>query len=187
MNNTTESFEKLVESMYPRIYSFLLKLTRDSQDAADLTQDVFVRAYKVRDTRRTDLAPDGWFFQIAYRCFLDSRRTKRRRPQTVSVETLTNENYPFDPADKGPNPEQALMANKFSEPLSRALRALTEEQRELIRLANFGNMSHQELAQLFGCGSTTIKTRIHRAHVALRKHLLALGFDRAGLSKVGMA
>lgn len=187
MNSTDEKFEKIVDSMYPRLYSFLMKLTRNSQDAADLTQEVFLRAFKVRDRRRADLAPEGWFFQIAYRCFLDSKRTQRRRIQTVSTEALTHENYAFDPMDPAPNPEQTMMSNKFSEPMMRALDSLTVEQRELIGLAHFGDMTHQELANIYGCGTTTVKTRIHRANVSLRKHLQAFGFDMTGMTKAGAA
>jgi len=187
MNTTNERFEQMTSAMYPRVFSFALKLTRNPQDAADLTQETFVRAFNARNRRWSDREPDSWLFRIAYRCFLDSKRTQRRRPQTVSVEQLKNENYSFDPVDNSPNPEQTFFKDKFSAPMLKALETLSDEQRNLIQLANFGDMSHIELAAMFGCGATTIKTRIHRAHVALKRQLVSFGFDFSTMSRLGAA
>jgi RNA polymerase sigma-70 factor (ECF subfamily) len=173
--------------MYPRVFSFAMKLTKNPQDAADLTQETFVRAFSARDRRWSDREPDAWFFRITYRCFLDTKRTQRRRPQTVSVEQLSKDNCVFEPMDDAPDPEQTFFQNKFSAPLMSAISALTEDQRQLIQLATLGEMTHKELAARFGCGATTIKTRIHRAHTALRRKLLSFGFDAATLNGLGTA
>ncbi|MBS1722912.1 MAG: RNA polymerase sigma factor [Armatimonadetes bacterium] len=174
---TNDCFETMTKKMYSRVYSFALKLTRNTQDAADLSQETFLRAYKARDRRLPDREPDAWLFRIAYRCFLDKRRMMRRRPETVSVEVLCAENYTYDPVDPGPSPEQEFFKDKLSEPMMAALGALTEDQRELIRLADFGGLSYNELAEVFGCAASVIKTRVHRAHVALRRNLLRAGFE----------
>ena len=164
-----------------------MKLTRHPQDAADHTQEVFVRAFRARERQRTDMAPEGWLFKIAYRCFLDSIRNHRRRVQTVSAEALSNENYQLDFMDTAPNPEQILLDHELSEPMKNALEALTEEQRELIRLSHLGELSLKELAEIFGCGTTTMKTRVHRANLSLKNHLSSYGFDHSKLSGAGVA
>ena len=187
MYSTKEQFETMTSAMYPRVFSFAMKLTKNPQDAADLTQETFVRAFNARERRWSDREPDSWLFRIAYRCFLDSKRTQRRRPQTVSVEMLKRDNIVFEPVDDSPNPEQNFLKDKFSAPVEKAIEALSDEQRKLIRLATFGDMSHLELAELFGCGATTIKTRIHRAHLALKRHLLSFGFDVSTVPKLGAA
>jgi len=92
---------------------------------------------------------------------------------------LLNANFDFDPPDSSANPEQLFFQNKLSDQMSRAWESLTEQQRSLIHLAHFDEMTHKELAEIFGCGATTIKTRIHRAHVAMKQHLALFGFDSA--------
>lgn len=182
---TSNSFESLVKRLYPRVFSFALKLTRNLDAAADLTQETFVRAYRANDSRRKDLEPVSWFFRITYHCYLDNRRMMSRRPNAVSLDGLSYDGREFEIMDDRQNPADEFFHGKLSARMSAAINALTEEQRELIRLADLEELSHAELAKIYGCGATTIKTRIHRAHVALRRHLTA--FDNKFSSKPAAA
>lgn len=168
---TANSFDKLVKRLYPRVFSFAMKLTRNVDAAADLTQETFVRAYRANSGRRKDIDPVSWFFRITYHCYLDQRRMMSRRPNAVSIEGLGQEGREFELVDERPDPEQVFFDGRLSPRMASAIQALSDDQRELIRLADLEELSHAELARIYGCGATTIKTRIHRAHVALKRHL----------------
>ena len=177
MKTLDSHFNSSLDKSYSRIFNFALKLTGNRDDAADLTQDTFVRAYRAKQGRTSELGSDAWFFRIAYHCFLDRRRTASRRPKVVSQELLSTESHAFESADPSPSPEQVFFSGQLSLPMTRAWQALTEQQRSLMVLAHFDLLTHRELSEIFKCGATTIKTRIHRVHLALKQHLATLGHD----------
>ena len=179
MQAITDDFEDMVKAGYPRVFKYALRLSGDRQEAADVTQDTFLRAYRARSRNPVGRRPDGWLFRIAYHCFLDSRRRLKSLPRETSLDAQCESNDRFDPADPAPDPEQAFLSDELSIPMTKALAALSDEQRSLMHLAHFGELSHQELSEILGCGATTVKTRIHRAHLVLKRQLAALGFDSA--------
>lgn len=104
---------------------------------------------------------------------------------TVSVEDLHTDRFEFDPADHSPNPEETLHGKTFSLPMAAALAALSSDHRQLLYLAHFEELSHKELSLILGCGATTVKTRIHRAHLALKQQLSRGGLRNAVECRVG--
>ena len=179
MQTTLDDFENMVRAAYPRVFNYALKLSRNREDAADVTQDAFVRAYKARDRVSSDRKPDAWLFQIAYRCFLDSRRRLKCQPDATSLEAFVTENGRFDPADSSADPEEAFLRGQLGDPMTQALSALSDQQRSLLHLAHIEELTHAELSSALGCGATTVKTRIHRTRQALKRSLAALGVDSA--------
>jgi RNA polymerase sigma-70 factor (ECF subfamily) len=185
MQASIGDFDRMVKATYPRVFNYALRLSRNREDAADVTQETFARAYKARERVVTDRKPDSWLFQIAYRCFLDTRRRLKCRPDATSIEALCAEQGRFDPPDSAADPERAFLLGQLSDPMARALAALSAEQRALVQLAYIGELSHEELSEVFGCGAATIKTRIHRARLALKRHLASLGLDSAVGCRLG--
>ena len=183
MQAITDDFEDMVTAVYPRVFKYALRLSGDRQDAADVTQDTFFRAFRARSQNPAGRRPDGWLFRIAYHCFLDSRRRLKGQPRETSLDALREESDRFDPADPSAGPERSLISDQLSAPMTEALAALSDEQRSLMHLAHFGELSHQELSEVFGCGATTVKTRIHRAHLVLKRQLASLGLDSAAMCR----
>src|SRR6476469_9218549 len=80
------TFEGLVQSYKNRIHSYICRLTNDSPDAEDITQEVFIRAYQSMHAFRRDAAVDTWLYRIATNLVIDRYRREKRAPQWVAVD-----------------------------------------------------------------------------------------------------
>lgn len=170
LTHTTE-FEHFWKQNYHSAYRFSMRLTRNPEDALDVTQEAFIRAYRSFDKRDPSWTGAAWLFQVIFRVFLDHLRAKKRRPQTTSLNVLQDETG-FEVAD--PRSESDLMIeSEFSAPLSQAFSKLSSTQQEMLRDVLAGH-TYDAMAATYQCGPTTIKTKIHRARVALKRHLMAI-------------
>lgn len=169
--NHSVDFETFWKHNYHSAYRFAMRLTRNPEDALDVTQEAFIRAYRAFDKRDPSWTGAAWLFQVLFRVFLDHLRARRRRPQTTSLNAL-QEDTGFEVAD--PQSESDLIIeSEFSAPLSQAFTKLTSTQQDMLRDVLAGQ-SYDAMAQAYRCGPTTIKTKIHRARVALKRHLMAI-------------
>jgi RNA polymerase sigma-70 factor (ECF subfamily) len=171
-------FTELMQASYRKVYNMAYRLSGSRPDAEDLTQEAYFRAYRSFGEYEGDRPFENWIFRIVTRLYLDLLRNRRRRIQTVSYDaTLPTEvggdSIRFEVADDGPSPEDVLLEASFSEPLQAALASLTEEQRELIQLADVEQVPYQEIADRMGAPVGTIRSRLHRTHKALRAKLEA--------------
>ena len=171
IQNTNTTFDNLVLTLYPSVYTFALRLTNNIEAASDLTQEAMLRAY--RSTVRTAVCIEtkAWYYKVTYHCFLDQLRYSSTRPTLVSADSFAAECGEMEWADESANAETRMINDQLSPAMLAALRSLSDQQRELIHLAVMEGLSHVELAKIFRCGPTTIKTRIHRAKALLKSRL----------------
>ncbi len=181
------TFDQLVNSGYSRVYRYVFRLCGNASDAADLTQETFLHAFRARPIDKDDLKSFSWLYTIAYRCYLDSRRHAGRRPVTISVDVLRQNGMEFDSAAIAPNPEEVLLSQVLSLPMSAALMALSVQQRLLLKLAFYDELSHLELSKICGCGVTTIRTRLHRIRMVLKKQLAPEGLNSIHSGRMSVA
>ena len=154
----------LFERYHTALFDFLSWMTGDRTAAEDLVQDIFVRILKYRSTYRDGGSFETWLFRIARNARADYFRT--RQP----FEPLAAE--AFERPEPGPNPMRRLEADREQARLKRALLQLREDKRELIVLARYRGMSHEQIARLLGVETGAIKVRIHRALQELREIFL---------------
>jgi len=154
----------LFERYHTALFDFLSWMTGDRTAAEDLVQDIFVRILKYRSTYRDGGSFETWLFRIARNARADYFRT--RQP----LEPLAAE--AFERPEPGPNPMRRLEADREQTRLKRALLQLREDKRELIVLARYRGMSHEQIARLLGVETGAIKVRIHRALQELREIFL---------------
>ena len=172
----SKRFNELMEQTYRKVYNMAYRLSGSRPDAEDLTQEAYFRAYRSFNEYEGDRPFENWIFRIVTRLYLDLLRNRRRRVQTVSFDAslpteVGGDSMRFEVADGGPSPEDVLLDSSFSEPLQAALASLTEEQRELIQLADVEQVPYQEIADRMGAPVGTIRSRLHRTHKALRAKL----------------
>ncbi|MCL6623326.1 MAG: sigma-70 family RNA polymerase sigma factor [Fimbriimonadales bacterium] len=170
-------FESLMRQTYKKVYNLALRLSGNIQDAEDLTQEAFYRAYRAFDTYDGTKPFENWILKIVSRLYLDLLRYRSRRVQTVSYdyplrnqETEEEEVY-FEKPDETTNPERQILNEVFSEGLEYALQSLKPEQRMLVLLADVEGIPYQEISEIMGAPVGTIRSRLHRAHKALRARL----------------
>ena len=157
-----ERFEEMVNLYADKIYSLCYYMTEDPEAARDLTQETFLRAWKGLKKFRGESSVYTWLYKIA----LNRCRTylkKRAREKRVSLEELAEAGW--EPSVDPPHdPPEALS-------LRAALRELPPEQREVLLLYYWEEMTYEEISQALGVPMGTVKSRLNRAKRALRRLL----------------
>ena len=144
-------FERWVAREYEVIFRFLAARTNDEDDARDLTQETFVKAYRARHRYQLDQPLRPWLLTIAANCRRDLLRRRQR------------ETAPLPPPD-----EAREEVNPLADDLARALPALTAEQRMVLHLRVVEELSFKDIAAVLRCSEAAAKMRLQRA-----KHHLA--------------
>ena len=170
LRGNVNDFEKLVTAYEKNVYNIALRMVGDPDDAADMTQETFIKAYRALSGFRGDSKFSSWLYRIASNVCLDFLRSRSRHPQ-VSLSTVDEDDRAtFELPDMRQNPEEQLMKKLGMEAVRRGLEQLPEQQRQILVLRELGGLSYAELAQTLGLEEGTVKSRIFRA----RKRLCAL-------------
>ena len=170
LRGNVNDFEKLVTAYEKNVYNIALRMVGDPEDAADMTQETFIKAYRALSGFRGDSKFSSWLYRIASNVCLDFLRSRSRHPQ-VSLSTVDEDDRAtFELPDMRQNPEEQLMKKLGMEAVRRGLEQLPEQQRQILVLRELGGLSYAELAQTLGLEEGTVKSRIFRA----RKRLCAL-------------
>jgi RNA polymerase sigma-70 factor (ECF subfamily) len=156
--------ETLFAKHHGEIYAYLVRMLRDSERAADLTQDAFVKAYKNYETLEKDENARAWLYQIAHRVALDDIR----RRKIIRMVPWTGESH-----GAAPSAERMAMDLRLSGPLERALAKIPERQRAALLLAELHDLTGLELAAAMGVSHVAARAILTRARDSLRKALAA--------------
>lgn len=162
---------RFVEDLFARhqheIYAYLLRMLRDPELAADLSQDAFVKAYRSYDTLEKPDNARAWLYQIAHRVALDNLRRRR----IVRFVPLVGESRAT-----APSAEHLAMDLRLSGDLERALARIPERQRAALLLAELHDLTGLELAAALGVSHVAARALLTRARESLRQ---ALATERA--------
>lgn len=158
------AFSELVTRYQDRVYRFLLRLTRSQDDALDLTQDTFMRAYQGIDRWRPDALFRTWLFRIARNVAFD----RLRRDKRVEFVELDEE---LDVADPAAGPEAVVETAQRYRLLEASLERLPAEHREILLLREIEEMSYDDIAQVLDLHIGTVKSRLARARAALLERM----------------
>jgi RNA polymerase sigma-70 factor (ECF subfamily) len=165
------AFEELVDRHKQKAYRVAFDFTRDREEAKDLSQEAFLRAY-------TKLAGfDGrsgfytWFYRILVNLCLDYRRRAKHQPSEQFEEGIESQVDPSARVNQSISPDQHVMASQISRKIGAALEALPPRQRTAFILKNHQGLSIKEIAALMESAEGTVKVHLHRAVTALRERL----------------
>ena len=156
--------EALFAKHHHEIYAYLVRMVRDSELAADLTQDAFVKAYKAYDTLEKGENARAWLYQIAHRVALDDIRRKK----IVRFFPLVG-----DGKGSSPSAERTAMDLRLSGPLERAMARIPERQRAALLMAELHDLTGLELAAALGISHVAARALLTRARESLRQALAA--------------
>lgn len=176
-----EALEALVQRYQRRVYRFGLKMCGNVEDARDLVQEsMLAMARAIRDFRG-EASVSTWLFTIARRaCIKKRRRSAFAPPREESMEALAAEPR-GDVADPAPDPERRAASREIERAVSAAIAALDEAHREVLVLRDVEGLSAPEVASVMGLSVDAVKSRLHRARVAVRQRLApVLGMPAAG-------
>lgn len=173
------AFEVLIDRYSGDIYALLFRVTGDPDEAADLTQDTFIRALRAIGTFRGDSELKTWLFRIAIN---ESRNRfrwwkRRKRDLTMSLDACigdTDMRLSDTLADQGQSPEENVLELERDAALRAALVEVPQIFREAVVLCDIEGLSYEETASALGIGLGTVKSRISRGREELRRRLKGL-------------
>jgi RNA polymerase sigma factor (sigma-70 family) len=175
MDETIE-FEALVAAYERRIYNLLLRMVNDPEDAADLTQETFYRAFRAFHRFRGDSQPYTWLYRIAVNLandHLEKRARIRKREVELAALEFTDDGEPtgWDPPDPAPTPEEHLLQQELIEKVRALIQQMPPDYREIILLREYEEMSYEEMAEALGITLEAVRSRLARARAWLRMRL----------------
>ncbi len=178
-----DAFNELVRATYRDIYALAYRLTGNRDDAGDVVQDAYVRAYRAIRRFRGDSSFSTWMYRITSNCASThlSRRTRQRTEELSDDVPIVDLRPEQDPSLRA---EAAVLRHH----IDRAIRALPERLRQVVVLRDLHDLSHSEIAAKLGITPSAAKVRLHRARQRLRTVLqrtTEFGADQAALPDQG--
>jgi len=164
----TAFLERAIEQYGKATYNFAYRLTQNEADARDITQEAFIRVYRAWRSFKPGTSFLSWIYRIVTNLYRDELRRQKGR----YLEEIPEDNAPQEFRGERPlaiAPIDDFVEGQFSEPIAKALEALSPDQRQIVELADVEECSYQEIAEIVGCSIGTVRSRLHRARGQLRK------------------
>jgi RNA polymerase sigma-70 factor (ECF subfamily) len=173
------ALEALMSRYAARIYRLAYGITRNAADAEEVVQDVFLQVVHKGERFEGRAAPSSWIYRITTNVSLNKRRGKRHQLETSLDELLPrykadghrDGDRAFLVADWSETPERDLLSGESRRILEDAIDRLPEHYRAVLVLRDVEELSNEEVAQIVGDTVAAVKTRLHRARMAMREHL----------------
>lgn len=168
--NDRRALETLLERHEPAIWRFGMKMCRDPEDAKDVLQETMLAAARTARDFRGGSRVSTWLFAIARSfCIKKRRRSKFAPDEPVSLEERSEHAADVPATDAAP--DEVAASRELGVAIDRALGELEPSQREVLLLRDVEGLSAPEVAEVLGLNVEAVKSRLHRARVALREHL----------------
>lgn len=164
----TDAFEALVTAYQKQVYNLALRTVGNEEDAADMTQEAFLRAYRSLGSFRGDSKFSVWLYRLTTNICIDFLRSRGRRP-TVSLTAADEDEEPqeLDVADDRFDPVQSLERAELRRAVQRGLASLPEDYRRILMLRELSGLSYAEIGQMLRLEEGTVKSRLFRARKKL--------------------
>lgn len=173
-NGNVEAFEQLVLKYQRQIYTVAYRFMGNHEDASDLAQEAFIRAYKSIDRFRGESSLKTWLYHIVSNVCRDELR-KRKKGQSLSLDApVSTEEGEISrqTEDWTYAPEHIYESKETQYYIQEALNKLTPDYKEVLILREIEGLSYEEIANYLGLSLGTIKSRLNRARKAMRDILI---------------
>lgn len=179
------AFAELVGRYQSLVYNVALRSAASAEDAADIAQETFLKAWRSLSAFRGECALSTWLCRITLSCACDFARAKKRRAAAPLIVTdADGEEFFVDVAvsDTSALPEDAALREEEIRAVREAIASLPEDQRVIVTMRDLGEMSYAEIAETLSLELGTVKSRLFRARAAVKNFLLARNFLTQGSS-----
>jgi RNA polymerase sigma-70 factor (ECF subfamily) len=161
-----EAFRVIVDAHSRPLFRLAYRMTANQQDAEDIVQETFLRAYRAVERFDPRAAVSTWLYAIASNCAIDTLRRRKHR----QTEELDRPEYP-EPAGAEPGPERHAAGRELRARIDLELGRLTAKERVAFSLRHFENVPIREIARVMGAAEGSVKNYIFRAVRKLRRAL----------------
>lgn len=172
------AFRTLVERFERPVFALILRMVHGAEQAEDLAQETFVKAWKALGRFDAERKFSSWLFKIAHNSALDALRRRGEEPLSLDAPVGPEEEpreLPADPAAE--NPLRVALGREAGRVLEEALRELRPAYREILLLRFGEELAYEEIAEVTGLPLGTVKVHLFRARAELAKRMKALGLD----------
>ena len=164
----SSAFEPLVEKYRQRVWRLAYQVLHDREEAWDVAQEAFVRAFHSLPSFRGQSAFYTWLFRITVNVATDRHRQRGAQARAFGPERVTEEEWARTTPDPGGGPDQAATRAEQRERIRRALDALPPKARTIIMLSDVEGLSYREIAEVLNCPIGTVMSRLHNARKRLK-------------------
>lgn len=165
-----EAFGRLVDAYQARVFGFVRRMVRNPEEAADVTQEVFIRAFQNFERFDGRSPVRTWLFRIAYNLCVDRSRRQSRAPQFVGFQAGQDSDEEIDVADTRWQPEKLVLSEELVSVVEGGIATMSEKLRSVLLLHDREDMPYEEIAQTLNVPVGTVKSRLFLA----RAHLQAI-------------
>ncbi len=168
-----DAFSELVALYEKKAFNYTYRMLKDAHAAEDATQEAFLRVFSKIDTFLGNSSFSTWFYTILNNICLDILRKKSREKETISINKTSNEDeeYELQIEDKSQGPYETLQKKDAYLALENALYKLSDEHRAIIIMRDINGESYEKIAKMLNLSLGTVKSRLSRARISLRKIL----------------
>jgi len=165
------------------LYNYALKISGNSDDAQDLVQETYYKAYRHFDKFQAGTNSKAWMFMILKNSFINDYRKSKREPYKLDYEQIQNfyDNAKSDRAQEN-NLDKEFYNDLLDDELTAAIDQLPTKMREVFLLCDLDGNSYEETAELVGCPVGTVRSRLHRARHMLQETLMDYAKDKGFLN-----
>jgi len=166
------AFDLLVLKYQHKIVNLVMRYVRDPDQALDITQEAFLKAYRALPRFRGESLFYTWLYRIAVNTAKNYLAAQRRRPMDIELDLQDPEQFDLHAKLRETDtPEGITLRQELSETVQRAIEALPEDLRTAIILRELDGMSYEEIAQTMECPVGTVRSRIFRARDSIGKKI----------------
>ena len=176
VDGNTNAFEDLVLEYQKQVYHIALKMTGNEEDAFDLSQEAFLKAFRSLSTFRGEAGFGSWLYRMTANLCIDFLRKKKRQGgQIISLDAEEEDRRPTELPDLRYEPQNALEKKEVQEKVRAGLEKLPHEQKLILVLRDVEGFSYQEISDALKIELGTVKSRIYRARAHLARLLTENG------------
>lgn len=155
------------------LYNFALRMTGDPEDANDLVQETYLKAYRFFDSFEKGTNCKAWLFRILKNSYINRYRKESKEPDKVDYDEIKEFYHTVKHSSLDSNDmQEKIFGELLDDEVARALESLPEDFREVVQLCDIEGFTYEEIANMVDCPIGTVRSRLHRGRKILREKLL---------------
>jgi len=177
LNGDANAFEEIVLANQKNVYNLALKMTKNEDDALDISQEAFLKAYRQLEAFRGDSKLSVWLYRLTYNLCIDFLR-KKPKAQIISLSSYQDDGgdvADIDLPDIRELPEEAFSRKELRKEIAQSIDQLNQSHREILVMREINDMGYAEIAKTLNISEGTVKSRLARARLSLANILSEKG------------
>ena len=173
----TNAFEELVLANQKNVYNLALKMTKNEDDALDISQEAFIKAYRQLEAFRGDSKFSVWLYRLTYNLCIDFLR-KKSKAQVISLSAYQDDggdSVDIELPDVRELPEDSYFRKELRKEIATGINELSQSHREILVMREVNGMSYTEISETLNINEGTVKSRLARARLSLTNILIEKG------------